>query len=235
VKRADYLRNAKLLGANQEVVMSDVSLRQNIIDELEFEPSLNAANIGVAVENGVVTLTGHVRSYMEKVRAERVVQRVKDVHGVAEELEVRYPSDKKTADDEIAKRALNIISWDTSIPADKVQVKVEGGWITLSGQVEWYYQKVSAESAVRRISGVKGVSNMLTIEPRVQPSDIKGRIENALKRKAGVEASKIRVSVSDGKVTLDGNVNAWFERTAAEDAAWAAPGVTSVVDHIHIA
>ena len=183
----------------------------------------------------MVTLTGHVRTYMEKVRAERVVQRVKDVHGVAEELEVRYPSDKKTSDDEIAKRALNIISWDTSIPADKVQVKVEGGWITLSGQVEWYYQKVSAESAVRRISGVKGVSNMLTIEPRVQPSDIKGRIENALKRKAGVEASKIRVSVTDGKVTLDGNVNAWFERTAAEDAAWAAPGVTSVVDHIHIA
>jgi osmotically-inducible protein OsmY len=215
--------------------MSDVSLRQNIIDELEFEPSLNAVNIGVTVDDGVVTLTGHVGSYMEKVRAERVVQRIKGVHGVAEELEVRYPSDKKTSDDEIAKRALNIISWDTSIPANKVQVKVEGGWITLSGQVEWYYQKVSAESAVRKISGIKGVSNMLTIEPRVQPSDIKNRIENALKRKAGVEASKIKVSVAGGKVTLDGDVNAWFERNAAEDAAWAAPGVTSVEDHIRIA
>jgi osmotically-inducible protein OsmY len=215
--------------------MSDVSLRQNIIDEFEFEPSLNAANIGVAVDNGVVTLTGHVGSYMEKVRAERVVQRIKGVHGVAEELEVRYPGDKKTSDDEIAKRALNIISWDTSIPANKVQVKVEGGWITLSGQVEWYYQKVSAEDAVRKISGIKGVSNMLTIEPRVQPSDIKNRIENALKRKAGVEASKIKVSVAGGKVTLDGDVNAWFERNAAEGAAWAAPGVTSVEDHIRIA
>jgi osmotically-inducible protein OsmY len=215
--------------------MSDVSLRQNIIDEFEFEPSLNAANIGVAVDNGVVTLTGHVGSYMEKVRAERVVQRIKGVHGVAEELEVRYPGDKKTSDDEIAKRALNIISWDTSIPANKVQVKVEGGWITLSGQVEWYYQKVSAEEAVRKISGIKGVSNMLTIEPRVQPSDIKNRIENALKRKAGVEASKIKVSVAGGKVTLDGDVNAWFERNAAEGAAWAAPGVTSVEDHIRIA
>lgn len=215
--------------------MSDVSLRQNIIDEFEFEPSLNAANIGVAVDNGVVTLTGHVGSYMEKVRAERVVQRIKGVHGVAEELEVRYPGDKKTSDDEIAKRALNIISWDTSIPANKVQVKVEGGWITLSGQVEWYYQKVSAEEAVRKISGIKGVGNMLTIEPRVQPSDIKNRIENALKRKAGVEASKIKVSVAGGKVTLDGDVNAWFERNAAEGAAWAAPGVTSVEDHIRIA
>ena len=215
--------------------MSDVSLRQNIIDEFEFEPSLNAANIGVAVNNGVVTLTGHVGSYMEKVRAERVVQRIKGVHGVAEELEVRYPGDKKTSDDEIAKRALNIISWDTSIPANKVQVMVEGGWITLSGQVEWYYQKVSAEEAVRKISGIKGVSNMLTIEPRVQPSDIKNRIENALKRKAGVEASKIKVSVAGGKVTLDGDVNAWFERNAAEGAAWAAPGVTSVEDHIRIA
>lgn len=215
--------------------MSDLSLRQNIIDELEFEPSLNASNIGVTVENGIVTLTGHVGSYMEKVRAERVVQRIKGVHGVAEELEVRYPDDKKTSDDEIAKRALNIISWDTSIPANKVQVKVEGGWITLSGQVEWYYQKVSAEEAVRKISGVKGVINMMTIEPRVQPSDIKKRIENALKRKAGVEASKIKVSVAGGKVTLDGDVNAWFERNAAESAAWAAPGVTSVEDHIRIA
>lgn len=153
--------------------MSDMSLRQDVIDELEFEPSLDAANIGVAVKNGVVTLMGYVNSYLEKVKAEEVARDVRGVHGIAEELEVRHPGDKKTSDDEIAQRALKIISWDTMIPENNVQVKVENGRVTLSGQVEWYYEKHAAEYAVRRLHGVKGICNLLTIQPRAQVSDIK--------------------------------------------------------------
>jgi osmotically-inducible protein OsmY len=215
--------------------MCDGSLRQDVVDELEFEPSLDAANIGVAVASGVVTLTGHVKSYIEKVKAEEVVRHVKGVHGIAQELEVRYPSDKKTSDDEIAKRALNIIGWDTTIPADKVQVKVEKGWVTLSGQVDWYYQRDAAENAVRRLHGIKGISNLLTIQPRAQVSDIKNRIETALKRNAELEASNIHVSVAGNTVTLDGNVKAWTERYAAENAAWATPGVNVVDNRLHVA
>ena len=136
--------------------MSDISLRQDILDELEFEPSVNAAHIGVAVEKGVATLTGHVSSYAEKVAAEHAAQRVKGVRGIAEEIEVRYPDAKKTADDEIAKRALSIIGWDTTIPDDRLMVKVQNGWITLSGEVAWNYQRSGAEDAVRKLSGVFG-------------------------------------------------------------------------------
>lgn len=186
--------------------MTDISLRQDVLDELEFEPSLDAANIGATVQNGVVTLTGHVKSYMEKVKAEEVVRHIKGVRGIAQELEVRWPGDKKTSDDEIAQRALNIIAWDTTIPKDKVQVKVENGWVTLSGQVEWYYQKSAAENAVYRLSGISGIHNQLTIEPRVQAADVKNRIENAFKRNAEVESDRIQVSVAGRKVTLDGDV-----------------------------
>ena len=214
--------------------MSDISLRQNILDELEFEPSIDAADIGVAVEDGVVTLTGHVGSYAQKIAAEQAVLRVKGVRAIAEKIEVRYPNDKKTADDEIAKRALSIIAWDTTVPDDRIQVKVEHGWVTLSGQVEWFFQKNAAESAVRKLSGVIGVNNRITVLPHVQAGNIRQRIEDALKRNAELEAEGIRVLVSGGKVTLEGKVNAWRERSVAERAAWAVPGVTSVEDHLAI-
>jgi osmotically-inducible protein OsmY len=215
--------------------MSDLSLRQDVMDELEFEPSINAASIGVVVENGIVTLTGHVGSYVEKVAAERAVQRVKGVHGVAQEIEVRRPEDKKSADDEIAKRAVKIIAWDSTIPEDKIQVKVQHGWITLTGEVEWYYQRVSAENAVRKLSGVIGVTNMISVRPHIDASDIRQRIEDALRRNAAIEAGAIRVAVSGGKVTLEGRVHTWHERGVAERAAWAAPGVSVVEDHLTIA
>ena len=215
--------------------MSDMSLRQDVIDELEFEPSLDAANIGVAVKNGVVTLMGYVNSYLEKVKAEEVARDVRGVHGIAEELEVRHPGDKKTSDDEIAQRALKIISWDTMIPENNVQVKVENGRVTLSGQVEWYYQKHAAEYAVRRLHGVNGICNLLTIQPRAQVSDIKNHIENSLKRRAQIEANNIHVTVVGNKVTLDGSVKAWAERYAAENAAWATPGVYMVDNRLHVA
>jgi osmotically-inducible protein OsmY len=214
--------------------MSDISLRQDVMDELEFEPSLDATHIGVIVENGIVTLTGHVKTYMEKLKAEEVVRRVKGVYGIAEELEVRYPSDKKTADDEIARRALDIINWGTTIPPGKIQVSVQAGWVTLSGEVDWYYQKTSAEDAVHRLSGVTGITNLLTIKPQPQVSDVKVRIENALKRNAELESGQIHVSVAGNKVILNGSVKSWPERLAAENAAWAAPGVTMVEDRLHI-
>ncbi len=214
--------------------MSDITLRQDIIDELDFDPSIDSANIGVAVSDGVVTLTGHVRSYAEKVAAERVVQRVKGVRGLAQEIEVRYPDEKKSADDEIAKRALKIMTWDMTIPSDKIQVKVHQGWITLSGEVEWNFQRAGAENAVRKLSGVLGVTNLVTVRPRIEASNIKHLIEDALKRNAGIEANAIKVGVTGGKVTLEGKVHAWYERGLAERAAWAAPGVSAVEDRLTI-
>lgn len=214
--------------------MTDIQLRQNIIDELEFEPSVNAAHIGVTVEKGVVTLTGHVASYAEKLAAERTVQHVNGVRAIAQEIEVRYPNDKKTADDEIAARALNIVSWSAVVPQG-IQIKVQGGWVTLSGQVDWQFERNAAESELRKLSGVAGVINNITLKARVQAQDVKRKIEDALKRNAEVEAGHISVSVLDsGKVALDGKVHDWQERNAAGWAAWSAPGVTSVENRIGI-
>ena len=212
--------------------MDDLSLRDHVLSELEFEPSVNASHIGVAVDDGVVTLSGHVGSYAEKLAAEKIVQRLKGVRAIAQEIEVRFSSDKKTGDDQIAQRALDIIAWDTTIPEEKVKVKVQKGWITRSGEVDWYFQRNAAEAAVRKLSGVTGITNAITIKPRVQAGDIKQRIEKALKRNAELEAENIRVVVSGGRVTVEGQVNAWHERAVAERAAWAAPGVVSVVDHL---
>jgi osmotically-inducible protein OsmY len=215
--------------------MSDKDLRQFIIDELDFEPSVDAANIGVAVENGVVTLSGHVASYAEKMAAEAAVRRVKGVRAIAEEIEVRYAFDKKTGDDEIAKRALDIIRWSATVPQDRIQLTVQNGWVTLSGQVDWWYQKNAAADAVRKLSGVSGVINNVTIRPRVQPVDVKRKIEDAFKRRAEIDTQGIRVAVTDGgKITLQGSVHDWQERIAAVDAAWSAPGVVSVDDRLSI-
>lgn len=216
--------------------MSDTSLRQDIIDELDFEPSVRAAHVGVAVDSGVVTLSGHVGSYAEKLAAERAVKRVKGVRAIAQEIEVRYPNDLKTADDEIAKRAVNILRWSAVVPQDSVQVKVQDGWVTLSGLVEWQFQRTAAEAEIRRLSGVAGVINAITIKVRVHSADVKRTIEDALMRSAEVEAQGIRVSLlGDGKVALDGKVHDWQERDAVSRAAWSAPGVVSVDDRLTIA
>ena len=215
--------------------MSDRTLKQAVEDELEWEPSINAEHIGVTAEDGVVTLTGHVGSYAEKFTAEKAVRRVKGVRAIAQEIEIRFPNDKKTSDDQIAKRALDIISWDSTIPKDKVQVRVQDGFVTLSGQVDWRYQRTDAEYAVRKLAGIKGLFNDIQVKPKVQAIDVKQRIENALKRNADLEASSIKVSVLNGRVTLDGKVKALYERDLAERTAWSAPGVVSVEDHISIA
>ena len=210
--------------------MSDTQLRKDILDELDYEPSVKATNIGVAVENDVVTLTGHVSSYAEKIAAEQAVRRVKGVRAIAQEIEVRFPSDKKTGDDEIAKRALDILRWSL-VPSDAVKLTVQNGLIRLSGEVEWQYQKRSAEDTVRKLSGIVGVINDIKIKPLVSVPDVKQKIEDALKRSAEVEARAIRVTVRDGgNIVLEGKVHDWLERDAVENAAWSAPGVTTVQD-----
>jgi len=212
--------------------MTDKYLRQLVLDELDFEPSVEAANIGVAVENGVVTLTGHVGSYAQKVAAERAVQRVKGVRGIAEEIEIRYPDAKKTADDQIAQRVINIIGWNAQVPSGAVKVKVQKGWVTLTGSVDWHYQKMAAEAAVRKLSGVVGVLNDIELKPRVQSSDVKQKILDALKRNADLEANAIRIEVQGDRVKLEGKVKAWYERNLIEHAAWSVPGVRAVEDRL---
>lgn len=216
--------------------MTDLDIRQNIIDELEFEPRvINGAHIGVAVKDGVVTLSGYVGSCAEKLAAEKAVKRVKGVKAIAEEIDIRFPEDKKTADDEIAARAVSLLRWSAVVPADSVMVKVQEGRVNLSGQVNWQFQRSAAEAEIRRLSGVVGVVNSITIKPRVQPADVKRQIEAALKRNAEIDAQGIRVSVEDGgRVSLDGTVHDWREREAVEHAAWLAPGVMRVDDRLRI-
>lgn len=215
-------------------IMTDSQLRQDIIDEFEFDPTFNGEHIGVAVDKNVVSLTGHVTSYAQKVAAITAARRVKGVHAIAENIEVRYSFQPKIADDQIARRAMDILKWDVLVP-ETIDVLVQDGWITLSGVVNWHYEKTAAEDDVRKLSGVHGVTNNITIKPRVEASNIKTKIELALKRHAEVEANAIRVSVQNGnKVILDGKVHNWDERRAVENAAWSAPGVAFVEDHLTI-
>lgn len=212
--------------------MSDIDLRQSVLDELEFEPSLNAANIAVAVEEGIVTLTGHVPTFAEKVAAERATARVRGVRGIAQEIEVRPPGKHPTADDEIARRIADVLRWNTAVPKDAVKVSVSRGWVTLTGQVEWNYQRDAAEKAVRGMAGVTGLFNNIAVSPSATVSDVRGRIEKALARDAELEAAGIRVQVAQDKVTLEGRVHSLYEKRAAERAAWAAPGVRAVEDRL---
>jgi osmotically-inducible protein OsmY len=226
-------RRSRLLRKQGSTIMDDITLRQNIIDELEFEPSIDAAHIGVAAENGVITLTGHVATYAEKNKIADVVCRVKGVRGLAQEIEVRPRGEHRTADDEIAKRALSVIRWNTVIPEGAVLVKVQDGLVTLTGKVEWDYQRNAAKEAVRGLSGVIDVYNKIEVVPVPTAFDIKKRIEDALKRAAEVEARSITVDVDGfGRVKLEGRVSAWSERNAVERAAWSAPGVKIVDDRI---
>lgn len=215
--------------------MKDDQLHQDVLDELDFEPSVNAAHIGVSVDKGIVTLTGDVGSFAEKFNAERAVQRVKGVRGFVEHIKVVFPTEKITGDAEIAERVLTSLKWTALVPADKITVKVENGWVALSGELEWQFQKAAAEAAVRRLTGIKGISNLIKLPPQVSGIDVKARIENALRRNAEVEATRIQVGVSGSKVTLNGSVETWHERTMAENAAWAVPGVTLVDDQLRIA
>ena len=212
----------------------ELKLQQRVIDELEFDPAVTAAHIGVSVRGSVVTLTGHVATFGEKFAAERAARRVKGVTAVAQEIEVRLPEDKKTGDDEIAERAVKILQWDVAIPHGVIQVKVEHGIVTLLGMVEWAFQRDEAADDVRKLSGVKGVVNAITVRPKLHAADVQKTLRAALERHADLEASHIKVEVDEGRVLLSGRVDSWNEREAAERAAWSIPGVTAVEDRIAI-
>ena len=213
----------------------DINLRKDVVEELEWDPSIDARTIGVAVEDGIVALTGHVASYADKMSAERIVKRVHGVVGLADDIEVKVPATAARDDVDIVRSAVNALEWNVSVPDGRVKVSVTKGWVTLDGEVEWYYQKRAAEDAVRMLAGVRGVSNNIAVKAvKPQVSDVKEKIEAALKRNAELDARKISVQTSDGRVTLRGSVRSWIEREDAVHAAWSAPGVTNVVDDIRI-
>ncbi len=211
---------------------TDSQLQHDVQAELEFEPSVDGADIGVAVTGGVVTLTGYVKSYVEKLAAERAARRVAGVRAIAEEIKVRFADEPKTADPEIAGRIVDLFAWDVTIPGEKIDVKVENGRVILTGTVDWFYQSKAAAKAAAKINGVTGVTNLIEVQSRPIAADIKERIVAAFKRSADLDASAITVLTDGSKVVLGGCVNAWHEREVAERAAWAARGVTRVEDNI---
>lgn len=213
---------------------SDADLQRDVLDELAWEPSVDHAGIGVAVVDGIVALSGYVGSYAHKLAAESAALRVAGVRAIANEIRVRHAADSKTADHEIARRILDIFAYDALIPEQAITVAVERGWVSLTGEVEWKYQSEAASQAAGRISGVTGVSNNIAISTKASVPDIRRRIEEAFRRQAGLDAAGVTIAANGHKVTLGGKVKAWHERRLAEQAAWAAPGVTQVDDRIVI-
>jgi osmotically-inducible protein OsmY len=214
--------------------MTDLELKETVEEELSWEPSVNAAEVGVAVKDGVVTLTGRVGSYWEKIEAERAAERVVGVKAVANELEIHLPNSSERTDEDIARAVVDRFKWSVLIPSSRIKVKVSKGWVTLEGNVSWQFQKTAAEKAVRRLVGVKGITNLIQVEPRVATREVKTAIEEALERSAKVDASRIKVETDGDKVILRGTVRSWIEREEAERAAWRAPGVRGVDNRITV-
>jgi len=212
--------------------IDDNEIRRKVIAELDWDPSVDPSAIGVAVKDGVVTLTGTVTNYWQKKEVERVVKQVAGVKAVAEELTIKLPGTAARIDADIAQSVLSGLRFNVAVPRDRIQATVENGWVTLEGEVEWQYQKSAAEHAVRYIMGVRGVTNSIGIKPQVSAADVKAKIESAFARRAQLDANQIRVESSDSKVVLRGSVHSWDERDRAEQAAWAAPGVTGVENNV---
>jgi osmotically-inducible protein OsmY len=211
---------------------SDSEIERDVKEELQWDPDLDASDIAVSVKDGVVTLTGFVKSYADKYEAEAAAKRVAGVVAVANDLDVRLPSVDERPDPDIARDAVAAIKSQLPISWENIKIIVKNGWVTLEGEVEWQYQRQTAENAVRRIKGVKGVTNLVQLKPHAEPSEIKKRIQEAFRRSAELDANRIIVETHGSEVVLKGTVRSWAEREEAERAAWAAPGVTKVEDHI---
>ena len=213
---------------------TDEEIQRDILEELKWDTRVRPNEIGVAVKDGIVTLTGWVDSYLKKMAAEEAAHRVRGVKAVVNDIEVRLPSSAERTDEDLAKAALNALQWEAGVPADKLEVTVSHGWVTLKGEVEYGFQKRSAQRTVERLSGVRGVTNLIVVKPRLSSTDLKQNIEQALIRNAEMDAKRITVEVQGSKVILYGTVRSYAEKKAAEEAAWAAPGVSEVENHIVI-
>jgi len=220
--------------ATATAIRSDEEIQRDVLAELRWDARVQPNEIGVAGKDGVVTLAGFVDSFIKKWAAEEAAHRVRGVKAVANDIEVRLPSFGERTDADIAAAAVRALEWDALVPVDKIKITVSKGWVTLEGEVDWHYQKEDAERVVRRLTGVKGVSNLIAVKERPTPSELKEKIEQALVRSAETDAQRIKVEVQGKKVILKGTVRSWAEREEAERAAWLAPGVTEVDDRIAV-
>lgn len=214
---------------------SDIELQRDVMDEILWDPILHAAEIGVIVKQGVVTLIGAVKNYAEKVAAEQAAKRVKEVKSVVMDLSIRITNESKRSDEEIAGAALNALKWSSFVPEDRVKLKVKDAWITVTGEVEWQFQKESVTSAVEHLVGVRGVTNFIKVKPSLNAILVKDVIKKALERSADIDANSIDIQLSGGKILLTGKVRSWGQRKEVERAVWATPGVTEVNDQLTIA
>jgi osmotically-inducible protein OsmY len=212
--------------------IDDTELRRRVLEELDWDPSVDTSAVGVAVKDGVVTLTGFVENYAQKKNTERAAKRVSGVKAVAEELAIKLPGVAQRNDTDIAQSLLSSLRFNVSIPYKDIQVTVENGWVTLDGEVEWQFQKSTAENAIKYTMGVKGITNRISVKPRVSPADVKAKIEGAFERRAQLDAKQIKVEAVDNKVVLRGSVHSWREKDEAEQAAWSAPGVAKVENNV---
>lgn len=214
--------------------MTEKEIQQAVLRELDWEPLVKSTEIGVSVKDGIVTLSGFVENYAKKYNAEKAAKRIYGVKAVVNDIQVKLASLDERTDEDIAKAALTALKARTTVPSDKIKVIVRDGWINLEGEADWNFQKEAAESAVRYLIGVKGVTNLITVKPRVSAADVKAKIEDALRRTAELDARRITVESTDGKVILHGSVRSWIEREEAQEAAWRAPGVREVENRITV-